>query len=190
VLVTTGGGGDGAALVDWVLRAYEYDPTLEIGAKIILGPFMGTTQQALFMERVARLKKVQAITFAANIEPQFENAVGIVAMGGYNTFCEILSFDKRALIVPRTVPRLEQYIRASRAEELGLVRMLVPDDESDPIRMADAIRALPQQPKPSHVHIPGLLDGLSAVNSLVDQYLGNPPARLLESRLSVVRVSY
>jgi predicted glycosyltransferase len=23
-------------------------------------------------------------------------------MGGYNTFCEILSFDKRALIVPRT----------------------------------------------------------------------------------------
>jgi predicted glycosyltransferase len=190
VLVTTGGGGDGAALVDWVLRAYEYDPTLDIGAKIILGPFMGTTQQALFMERVARLKKVQAITFAANIEPQFENAVGIVAMGGYNTFCEILSFDKRALIVPRTVPRLEQYIRASRAEELGLVRMLVPDDESDPIRMAEAIRALPQQPKPSHVHIPGLLDGLSAVNSLVDQYLGNPPARLQESRLSVVRVSY
>ena len=35
-------------------------------------------------------------------------------MGGYNTFCEILSFDKRALIVPRTVPRLEQYIRAAR----------------------------------------------------------------------------
>ena len=43
-------------------------------------------------------------------------------MGGYNTFCEILSFDKRALIVPRTAPRMEQIIRASpRAEELGLV---------------------------------------------------------------------
>lgn len=187
ILVTTGGGGDGAAIVDWVLRAYEYDPDLEIGARIILGPFMGTTQQALFMERVARLKKVQAITFAANIEPQLQNAVGIIAMGGYNTFCEILSFDKRALIVPRTVPRLEQFIRASRAEELGLVRMLVPDEESDPHRMAAAIRALPDQPKPSHVHVPGLLDGLSAVNALVDQYLGHPPARRSESRLSVVR---
>ena len=51
-------------------------------------------------------------------------ASGIVAMGGYNTFCEILSFDKPALIVPRTEPRLEQYIRASRAQALGLTRML------------------------------------------------------------------
>ena len=38
-------------------------------------------------------------------------------MGGYNTFCEVLSFDKPAVIVPRTAPRLEQYIRACRAEE-------------------------------------------------------------------------
>ena len=49
------------------------------------------------------------------------DAVGVVAMGGYNTFCEILSFDKRALLIPRTKPRLEQFIRTSRAEELGLV---------------------------------------------------------------------
>ena len=37
-------------------------------------------------------------------------------MGGYNTFCEVLSFDKRALIVPRHTPRLEQAIRAEAAE--------------------------------------------------------------------------
>ena len=53
-------------------------------------------------------------------------------MGGYNTFCEILSLDKRALIVPRTEPRLEQFIRASRAAELGLVRMLPDDGRRDP----------------------------------------------------------
>ena len=51
-------------------------------------------------------------------------AAGVVAMGGYNTFCEILSFDKRALIVPRTAPRLEQFIRTQRAAELGLLTML------------------------------------------------------------------
>ena len=39
-------------------------------------------------------------------------AAGVVAMGGYNTFCEILSFDKPALVVPRVRPRLEQAIRA------------------------------------------------------------------------------
>ena len=53
-----------------------------------------------------------------------EKATAVVAMGGYNTFCEILSLDKRALIVPRTQPRLEQHIRAVEAERLGLVRML------------------------------------------------------------------
>ena len=57
-------------------------------------------------------------------------AAGVVAMGGYNTFCEILSFDKPALIVPRTAPRLEQYIRAQRAAELGLVTMLSDDERA------------------------------------------------------------
>ena len=47
-------------------------------------------------------------------------------MGGYNTYCEILSFDRPALIVPRVAPRQEQLIRAQRASALGLVDMLLP----------------------------------------------------------------
>ena len=175
-LVTTGGGGDGAMLVDWVLRAYEFDPTLDMPAKIVLGPFMGTSQQTGFMERVARLKHIEAITFEANMEALMQRALGVVAMGGYNTFCEILSLDKRALIVPRTAPRAEQFIRATRAEELGLVSMLMPDDTTDPRQMVEALRALPYRRRPSKVHIPGLLDGLSVINSLVDQYLGDSSA--------------
>ena len=68
-------------------------------------------------------------------------------MGGYNTFCEILSLDKRALIVPRTPPRLEQHIRAVEAERLGLVRMLTRPDGGarDPRAMAQALRA-PAEP--------------------------------------------
>ena len=58
-------------------------------------------------------------------------AAGVVAMGGYNTFCEILSFDKRALIIPRTAPRLEQFIRTKRAAELGLLAMLSEDQGRD-----------------------------------------------------------
>jgi predicted glycosyltransferase len=94
-------------------------------------------------------------------------ASGVVAMGGYNTFCEILSFDKPALIVPRTVPRMEQYIRAARAEELGLVRMLPEDDSKDAGLMARALRQLPDQPPPSHNMMPGMLDGLMSVERLV-----------------------
>jgi predicted glycosyltransferase len=187
ILVTTGGGGDGAMLVDWVLRAYEFDPTLDMPANIVLGPFMGTSQQTGFMERVDRLKHVEATTFEANMEALMQRAQAVVAMGGYNTFCEILSFDKRALILPRTMPRAEQYIRAMRASELGLVSMLLPDDTTDPRQMGDALRALLNRRRPSKVHIPGLLDGLSVINGLVDQYLGAAaPAAAWPARLSVV----
>lgn len=181
ILVTTGGGGDGAEVIDWVLRAYEHDPGIPHPALLVLGPFMRSAAQAAFMERVARLEHVEAITFDANVETLMNDAVGIVAMGGYNTFCEILSFDKRALIVPRSVPRKEQYIRASRAQSLGLARMLRIDGDGAPERMATAIRALPSQLLPSEVRMPGLLDGLAMINDMIGKWLdadADVPARL------------
>jgi len=177
ILVTTGGGGDGVALVDGVLAAYEADLSIPVKAKIILGPFMGSASQSGFMERVARLGNVAAASFEASIEPLMEKAVGVVAMGGYNTFCEILSFDKPALIVPRTSPRAEQFIRASRAADLGLVRMLLPDEAAAPAAMAAALKALPAQPRPSSAPVPGILDGLDVINGLVDEYLAAPARR-------------
>jgi predicted glycosyltransferase len=92
-------------------------------------------------------------------------------MGGYNTFCEVLSLNKRALIVPRTEPRLEQFIRASRAADLGLVSMLSDDGSHDPAVMAAALRALLRQNLPSEVVVPGLLEGLQNVSRLVEPWL-------------------
>ncbi len=171
ILVTTGGGGDGEGLVDWVLRAYEHDPLLPYPALLVLGPFMQSERQAEFMDRAARLKRVDAITFHSQIEALVARAAGVVAMGGYNTFCEVLSLDKRALIVPRTEPRLEQFIRASRAAELGLVSMLSDDGNHDPAVMAAALRALPRQNLPSEVVVPGLLEGLTNVARLVAPWI-------------------
>jgi predicted glycosyltransferase len=171
VLVTTGGGGDGEALVDWVLRAYEHDPLLPYPALLVLGPFMHSERQKEFMDRAARLKRVDAITFHGQLEALVARATAVVAMGGYNTFCEVLSLDKRALIVPRTEPRLEQYIRASRAEQLGLVSMLEDDGKYDPAVMAAALRALPRQNRPSDVVVPGLLEGLRNVSRLVAPWI-------------------
>ena len=101
-------------------------------------------------------------------------------MGGYNTFCEILSFDKKAIIVPRTRPRLEQFIRARAARNVGLLEMLDADRGRDPHAMATALRQLPQQGLPSDVVVPGLLDGLGNVLRLVAKQLAHPhrgPAR-------------
>jgi predicted glycosyltransferase len=171
ILVTAGGGGDGDGLMDWVLRAYEQDSDLPYPALLVLGPFMSQENQAEFMERAATLDRVQVITFDSRIESLMSRAAGMVSMGGYNTFCEILSFDKRALIVPRTEPRLEQFIRAQRAEELGMVSMLVDDGDRDPRQMAAALRRLPSQPKPSEQLSPEMLGGLDEVNKLAHRWL-------------------
>src|SRR6202012_5394467 len=100
---------------------------LPCAALIVLGPFMQRERQAEFMARAAKLGDVEVITFDAHIENLMTRAAGVVAMGGYNTFCEILSFDKRALLVPRTQPRMEQYLRATRAKDFGLTSMLEDD---------------------------------------------------------------
>jgi predicted glycosyltransferase len=171
VLVTPGGGGDGDGLVDLVLSAYEYDRQIPLPALIVFGPFMLPERQAAFAGRAARLPNVRAITFDARLDALMARAAGVVAMGGYNTFCEILSFDRRALIVPRTEPRLEQHIRAQRAAELGLVTTLSDEDGRDPRVMAAALRHLTQQAPPSSVVIPGLLDGMGSVNRLARKWL-------------------
>ena len=177
ILVTTGGGGDGEALIDWVLRAYESGADLPYPAVLVLGPFMGPESQGDFLRRAEKLEHVHAITFDANLEAMMDRAVGVVAMGGYNTFCEILSFDKRALIVPRTAPRLEQAIRAERASEFGLAHQLPDDGVRDVGAMVQALRMLPRQKRPSEVVVPGLLDGLPNVNRLIARHLARPRLR-------------
>ena len=166
VLITPGGGGDGDNLIDWVLSAYESDPKLSVPAVIVFGPFMKPESRRAFERRAHRFRTIETLSFDSRLERLMIEAKGVIAMGGYNTFCEILSFDKPAAIAPRTVPRKEQYIRAKAAEEIGLIHMLPPTQNGnarDPKVMADAIRALTKQAPPSAVAIPGLLDGLERV---------------------------
>jgi predicted glycosyltransferase len=178
ILVTTGGGGDGEDLIDWVLSAYEADPGIPYPALLVFGPFMNLERRLAFQDRAARLDKVHAITFDARFEGLLPRALGVVAMGGYNTFCEILSFGKPALIVPRTAPRQEQFLRAARAERLGLVRMLADDGARSPGEMAEQLRALPSWPAPNAAAIPGLLGGLDRISALSRRWLEPAPAVL------------
>ena len=171
LLVTAGGGGDGVEMVDWVLRAYESDASLPHRAIIVTGPFMPPADQQEFHQRCEQLANVEILKFDSHIELLMRQAIGIVAMGGYNTFCEILALDKTALIIPRSVPRQEQLIRAQRAVQLGLVSMLNPDSERDPLVMADALKRLPDQALPSSRNIKGLLAGHANIAEMIRRHL-------------------
>lgn len=183
VLATVGGGGDGEELIGQVLKAYESDGSLPYPGLLVLGPFMKSSARNMILDRAQALKNIEVIDFENNMSQLLTGAIGVVAMGGYNTFCEILSYDKRAIIVPRTHPRAEQLIRATRAQELGLVSMLRPEQAADPHVMADALRQLPLQPLPSEVARSLPLDGLENIGNDVGGILS---ARK-KPRLSVIQ---
>lgn len=179
ILVTPGGGGDGAGVIDWVISAYEADPTIELPALIVFGPFMSRERRKDFAERIARIPKLESLGFEPRLELLMNRAHCVVAMGGYNTFCEVLSFDKPALIVPRVKPRLEQAIRAERADHLKLVDVLHDplengEGERDPLVMARALHGLPRRMPPSQAFVPSLLDGLPAISRALAPDLSLP----------------
>jgi predicted glycosyltransferase len=173
LLVTTGGGGDGESLIDWVISAYEQTPDLPHPALLVFGPFMNRERRLAFQDRISRLPKVHAITFEARFERLVDRAIGVIAMGGYNTFCEIMSFGKPSLIVPRTRPRQEQMLRARRAEALGLVRVL-PDagnGKRDPAVMAKELATLPDWRPNGEIDMAAFLGGLDRIAQLARPWL-------------------
>ena len=182
IVVTPGGGGDGKQMVDQVLLAYEKDPTLTPAALLVYGPFLTGDDRADFERRVANLdNRVMNVGFDSRMESLMAGGQGVIAMGGYNTFCEILSCDVPAVIVPRTIPRLEQYIRASRAQELGLVRMFDAQLDGRSVdAMIEAIRNLPTQKPPSASRYDGLLDGLECIKDRV--------RALIAQKLSLIHI--
>jgi predicted glycosyltransferase len=60
-------------------------------------------------------------------------------MAGYNTLSEVLSLNKRALVVPRAGPSAEQRMRAGLFANRGLLEMLDPSDLT-PELMAQRLR--------------------------------------------------
>jgi predicted glycosyltransferase len=177
LLVTPGGGGDGAPLVDATLTAYErFNGRLPWPALVVYGPFLPARERAAFERRAARLPRVTTLEFHEHLENLVEKAAAVVCLGGYNTFCEILSLKKRSLIVPRVTPRAEQLLRAQAAARLGLAQTLDPA-RLTPETLAEAVSHLPEQPPPATHRVPGLLDGLRFINQAVAKWRVEGPPR-------------
>ena len=143
ILVTAGGGGDGEKLMSWVLDAREYDKSITYPLVMVTGPFMKAEIYESLRKRAESLENVMVIDFDNELENIIQRSTAIIGMCGYNTFCEMISFDRPALYVPRKAPRSEQLIRATRATDLGIATMLDTDNAESPAKMAQALRDLP-----------------------------------------------
>lgn len=128
-LCLVGGGQDGGRLVETF--AQSSFPAGMSGV-IVTGPHLDAEVQQRLIARASQNPQLQVLGFVTEPTALLRSADCVVAMGGYNTTCEILSFGKRALIVPRVAPRKEQLIRAQRLQGLGVLDMVHPDKLSVP----------------------------------------------------------
>jgi predicted glycosyltransferase len=87
-------------------------------------------------------------------------------MGGYNSLCEVLKWQKKALVVPRPGPSTEQRTRAQLFADRGLVAML-DASELSPERMAEELARLSHDDMIPHVGNMPPLDGAQRAASLL-----------------------
>lgn len=123
VLCLVGGGQDGAALASAFARAKF--PAGMTGV-LLTGPFMPRDRLQLLQRWAARYPQLRVVEYLEEPTLLLERASRVIAMGGYNTTCEVLAFQKPALLVPRVSPRQEQWIRAERLQQMGLVDLMHP----------------------------------------------------------------
>jgi len=165
MLCLLGGGQDGDRLAEAFSEAKLPEDACGV---IVTGPFMSTQTRNRLLERSAANPRLRVLNFIKEPTMLVERAERVIAMGGYNTVCEVLSFEKRSLIVPRVQPRREQIIRAQRLRDLGLIDMLEVDRSNAQALTEWMARDLPP------LQIEGRLDlaGLERLPELTDEVLG------------------
>ncbi|HLG94451.1 MAG TPA: glycosyltransferase, partial [candidate division Zixibacteria bacterium] len=128
ILVTIGGGEDGAEIVETYLQMLStYGTHIRVETTIITGPFLPDEKRAFFAWKADGLP-VRLEEFVPELSPRLQMADLVVTMGGYNTVTEILAVAKKALIIPRIYPRTEQLIRAQKLSRMGLVNYISPQE--------------------------------------------------------------
>jgi predicted glycosyltransferase len=158
ILVTTGGGGDGSDLIEAYLDGLSTLPrNVALRSTVIFGPQMPQERRLGLLRRFDYMADVNFLEFEADITNLYAESDVVVSQAGYNTVCELLSFSRRAILVPRSEPVREQLIRARLLAERGFFECLEPQDLTSETLISKVLEALnlPTMPA-SDVDLDGL----------------------------------
>jgi len=170
-LCLVGGGQDGAELAEAFMIA---ELPVDTNGVVVTGPCMPADVRLRLSQYAAQTPRRRVVRFVSEPTRLLQRADHIVTMGGYNTVCEVLSFEKPALIVPRVRPRREQLIRAEHLRALGLVDVLHPNDLS-PEALSAWLTRRGTRVRPARERID--FNGLRRIPELVEELLDRrPPA--------------
>lgn len=173
VLVTPGGGEDGFNLILSYLQGLR-DSNREPDFKslIIHGPEMSKENQKEIRELASQLPSVVLKEYTDDMLAYMGAADLVVSMGGYNTICEILSLKKRAIVIPRVTPVVEQWIRARRMARRGLFRFIHPEYVSAKSIMAMVVEELAKSSTLNESHNQVDMEGLPHIANSILSMIG------------------
>lgn len=174
VLASAGGGMDGSGLLEAFVGAAErFRGRRNATCLMVTGPLMSPAEHT----RLALLGEAAGVVVRRSMPDLRAHAAladCVVGMAGYNTCCDILSFRRRNVLVPRHGSSREQTIRAERLAGWGCANVLGAAD-LDSRRLASAIEAALDGPPP---RIPPVsLDGLDAALDVFDAVVAARPSQ-------------
>jgi predicted glycosyltransferase len=143
VLMTLGGGGDGHDIVDVFIKSLsELSVQRDIGGLIVTGPDFSNDKLNSIIQVIRSGQEIIVKEYTTDILEYMNAADLVVSMAGYNTICEILSLNKKSIVIPRVNPRTEQLIRAVKLSGLGLLKVITPLELSSAVLKDEIVKAL------------------------------------------------
>ena len=170
MVATSGGGADGSSVLDQFLHAAQLlRPSIGGRWLAVSGPLMADADH----DRLVRLGNrfgVEVRRVVPELRRELAGADCVVGMAGYNTVCDVLSYRRPAVLVPRPGPSLEQSLRADRLQTWQVAEVIRASALSGPT-IAGAIETALSRGKPSTppVSLEGLTRALDILDTALEQ---------------------
>ncbi len=172
VMVTPGGGEDGTILLKYFLKGFKsYHVHARFNCYLLLGPELPDKTAKQAREIAEDFPNIYVKDFSNDPIQLIQKADLIVSMAGYNTVCECLSLNKRAVVVPRTTPSKEQYLRAQLMQDAKLLKFIEPTQLTSSYLMETILDELNTQNKYPKRQKTLTLSGLEKVSLHINELL-------------------
>ncbi|NDJ20334.1 glycosyl transferase [Nostoc sp. B(2019)] len=148
ILVSVGGGRFGHELLDCVVKTAPWlEKKLPHNIQVFTGPFMPEDKFNQLQVMAKDSKNIRIGRYTPYLLSYMKKAQLSISMSGYNTTMNVLTTGVRAMILPFTGNQdREQTIRAEKLSNLGVVRLLKPNDLQPDYLALKIINYLEYQP--------------------------------------------
>lgn len=130
ILVSVGGGRFGHELLDCVVKAAPLlEKKLSHKTQVFTGPFMPEEKFTELQAMAENSTNIRIRRYTPYLLSYMKKAEISISMSGYNTTMNVLTTGVRAMVLPFTGNQdREQTIRAEKLSDLGVVKLISPND--------------------------------------------------------------